>query len=158
MGFPSESGTPSLAEVYKSAVSRSGIIKQRAQDLIDRSLAGPIPVKDVGDFATFIADGNDVFTQVEGLGSDINTYAQAQTRTPARDLVAEATALKSAIANVRSWLNTNYPKASNGTFPAVASLQEHTFDANFRRVSVTATTAQTSGLRTQLATITASVS
>lgn len=158
MPFPSESATPSLGAVYENAVSRAGLIKQRAQDLISRSLAGPIAVKDVGDFASLIADGNDIYTQVESIGAPLNTYAQEQTRTPTLDIVAEATALKSAISNVRNWLSTNYPRASSGTLNAVASLQEYTFDASFRRVAVTVTTTQTAGLRTQLGTITAAIS
>lgn len=158
MGVPTEITTPSIDVVYKSVTGRSLLIKQRAQDLIDRSLLGSLPVKDVGDFASLIADGNDVFTSAISMGDDINLYAQTQTRTPSRNLVNDCTALQTAITNVRNWINANYPKASNGTMPSVSSLQEYTFDANFRRVAVTVTTAQTAGLRTQLATITAAIS
>lgn len=146
----------SVDEAFASAKARGALIRQRAQALIDSSLAGPIPVKDVGDFATMIADGNDVFVVAVAMGADINAYAKSQARDATLDFVAKTQALQTAIQNVRTWLSANYPKASAGTLPST-SLQEHTFDANFRRVSVTVTSAQTAGLRTQLATITAAV-
>lgn len=78
-------------------------------------------------------------------------YAQAQKNLPGLDVVAEFTALLSAIDGVTSWINTNFPKDVSGF------LLERTLgvDGPTERAF---TPAQTAGFRTQLDTVIAAIS
>lgn len=148
----------STSKAFDLADAMANDLKAQAQNIITDSSAGPITLKRIGDYAAAMASSNTAFNTAIGLGSALNAYAQQVKRDGALDYVAGLQALQTAITNVQGWINTNFPRATAGS-PLFFSgaLQEYTFDANFNRVALTVTTAQTAGLRTQLATITAAV-
>ena len=63
--------TLSLVDAYEHCNSVALRIKTGAQDLIDRSTAGPIAIKDIGDYSTAIADADDVLAPAIAIGTPL---------------------------------------------------------------------------------------
>lgn len=144
MAFPSSGGTrKSLARAYLSAINQAAGVKTQAQELKNDSVAGSISAKRVVDFATYLADAEDLFDQVSAVPG-IGQYARDQINDQTLDVATEFEDMINEIVATRDWITTNFPQDGSGY---LLMLQ---FDLNGRYTIRMLSTAATAGLRTQL--------
>lgn len=151
MAFPSSSGTKpdTLESAWALARGLAATLKVRAQSLVSRSNAGPIPASDITQFSAWMADARSQFARIAAIPG-IGAYAQEQVGDPALNVAAEFSAMTTAIDNTRAWIVANFP--ASGGFLLASS-----FDANGRVVERTFDTASLAGFRTQLAALIATI-
>lgn len=135
-------------QAYRDARVYATLLKAYLQSRSEQFQAGPTNADVL--LATFhdvrrIRDSIQAAAGVPGIAN----YARAQENDPAYDVIAEWTALLSAVASLLSFVTTNFPKDANGY------LLEKTFAADGTYVFRTFTSAQLAGLVSAIAAVVA---
>jgi hypothetical protein len=149
--FPSSSGTKaSLQKAWDAAIGAAAMIKQRANQLRNQSVAGNVGASIILDTLILFADQK-VTLQASATLPGIVSYAQTQVQDGAFDIAGSFTAMISAVDTARDWCIANFPKDANGY------LLERTLDANGRWVDRQFTTADLATFRVTLNAIVAAI-
>lgn len=148
MAFPAtqQSLSDGLAEARRQAAS----VRSRALEASAFLAANNASANYVLDILSAVKEARAKLVAIGAL-SGIADYAKAQYADQGLDIAAEFTALVSALADVRTWITTNFPKDASGyllkeQFAADGGLNVRSF-----------TPAQTAGLRTVLDALAAAV-
>jgi hypothetical protein len=148
MTFPSRSGTvqDDCERAWGLARDLASQLKLATNDIKTVSLAGTMTSSQVLTFATRIAEIKVALLACASVVG-IQTYAQAQINDNTINVATEFNAMVAAIDNVTSWLLTNFPKT-----PGTNELRAKLFsgDSSGRTVDVVFSAGATSGFRTQL--------
>lgn len=128
---------------WESARNAASGIKQQAQNLKDRSLAGNVGSSAILGFITYLADQKLRLLQLAAVPG-LAAYAQQQVNDPTLDVAAAFNAMVAQLDALRDWVITNFPK-DVGNF-----LLAQQFQADGRTVDRQFSTAALSGFRAQL--------
>ena len=131
--------------------SVAGQIKSRATSLNTQAAAGPIGSTLILDFATFLADAKVALTAASAVPG-IAAYAQGQINDNTFDIVASFNAMMAQVNNTTAWIIQNFPNSAG-----MLLARSFTVDNTGRTQDAVFTSAQTSGLRTILAALIATI-
>lgn len=144
MALPSSTGTKpySPAEALRLIVRLATLVKADAQSIRAASLSGPIGG---GQIIQYAQDLSAHRAQIAALLAVTGLDAQAREQFGVLfDIAAEGTAVLNAMAGVRDWIVTNFPKDGNGW------ILYQSLDAEARIQIRTFTTAQLATFRAQM--------
>lgn len=148
MTFPSRSGSvqDDCERAWGRARDLASQMKLATQDIKTVSLAGTMTSSQVLDYATKLAEIK-ASLQACAAVQGIQAYAQAQINDNTINVATEFNAMIAALDNVTSWLLANFPKT-----PTTNELRAKLFagDNSGRTTDVVFSAAATSGFRTQL--------
>lgn len=144
MAFPSTDGTHrQLSEVLRAIRELAKQVKADSTSLRTRTAAGPVSCNAIISYVDTLAALKarmGVLAQAPGLAA----YAATQFSEPGFDIAAEYAQMVAQIDATGSWIATNIPKDAGGRWLAAEEL------VNGVRVDRMLSSASTSGLRTQL--------
>lgn len=141
--------TPCLATVYSRAKRTLINTRSVCASFSTRTAAGPVTIKDIVDdmLSQLVIASN----ELNNLPAGIVAYAQAQENDDQYDVGAEGAAALSTIEDVQDWIIENLPKDGSGF------LLERSLGADGGVTLRTVSSAQTAGLRTQLAAVVSAI-
>lgn len=145
MAFPSDSGTvqDSLASAWLRARQTASTIKSITIDIRDQSALDNIVAARLIALSRELADAKVIFQKCAAV-SGISAYAQDQIADPSLNVTTAFNAMVTELTNTIAWITANFPKDASGY------LLYMQFDVNGYVVNRTFTPAQTTGLRTVL--------
>jgi len=151
MAFPSNTGThkDTLESAWTDARGIAAQVKTLASQLSIASGAGPVLGSQILSFQDFIVSALVRLNQCAAVPG-IGPYAQAQVNDNTLDVAASFTAMTTQIGATRDWVIANFP--ASGGF-----LQAESFNADGTRASRSFSSASLGGLRTQLASLLATI-
>lgn len=138
-----------VSEAYRDSVTTIKSIKAAAQSVITRSNTGTMKANAVIELSKFFADSLDKLNIAKAtLG--IADYARAQHSDQSLDIVVEYNAVVNEVQLTIDWIFANFPTAGG-------YVQRETLGADGRITQRVLSAAQTSGLRTQLTALLATI-
>lgn len=143
MSFPTNQSAPETqAEAWKKIMAEAGRVKLFAQQIRDRSAAGPVSAIDVTNYVSGLAASK---TEIARLAGTPGLQAYAQAEYPGLNITTEYNTMAAQIDATVSWIVANYPKTSGTN-----ELRERTMGADGRTTAVQFSSASLAGFRTTL--------
>ncbi len=152
MAFPSSSGTVplTLEAGWELARTVATSIKNTCANINAQIAAGPVSSSQVVGLAAYFYSQLQVLNQVAAIGG-IAAYAQAQINNASENIATDFSNMTAALQATINWIVANFPVDSSGY------LQYQKYDANGNFVYLQFTSAQLSGLQTQLTSLAATI-
>lgn len=148
MAFPSDTARRTLSAGLQRAQSTAGSIKRIAQNNRDRMASSHITAGGILSLLDNLRGAHAQLTEVAAMPG-IADYAQEQLEVS--DVAGDFSAMLSAIEGASAWIIDNFPRADDG------ALKMEDMDSEGQRTERTFSSAQTSGLRTALDAVIASI-
>jgi len=150
MAFPSNSKF-SLSYRWEAVKNVAGTLKNKCNAI---AIAGTLSRKQVLDFGNYLADCVLSFDNLtaNAVADGLVAYAQQQENDPGLDVVANYSAMRSAIVSAQDWLVANFPRDAANNLVVFAN-----FDANKRYSDIALTTQERTAFQSQVSSIAATI-
>ncbi len=144
MAFPSTGGQAMLAAALQEAQQAAASVKGEAQSLHDQSAVAPeVTALDIIDTFSSLKTRLDRLNALAATAG-MSDYARDQFDDPALDIGVEFSAMTAAIQSFLDWVDDNIVKSVSG------HIEERLIEANDTITAKTYTISQTTGMRSEL--------
>ena len=133
----------SLADGFSLANQTASRLKQQVQTLRTLSASSPVSRGAILQMMRLLQEGIDRWQTIGALPGIVQ-YARDQLDDQNIDVVAEFTAMRNAAITLRDWIDTNFPRHTDGS----VAVQEWSASTNYIPVDKTFSSAQLATFRT----------